>query len=499
MVKMKPKAPLMAFSTTMLLLLVLGGKPVAASKQNHHVIQMGSLTDFLFVMLDGHEEAEWEGDHAAYGGDVVVNGAVAKTGSGKDVAYGGTIHTSGSRLGDDWDDHVVANMPREHNHGQAFVKYNQEAVVDKLKADFEVAMAVICDLQVTTGYENYNVEKNGDGVLDFEDEKNDLIVIDVDPSGMTLDGKYLQVKADEGDLIIFRWGRNYDETTGTCTYDLDKVEFKDGGGVIPHPLSIAKGFGPDRMIHAAGNIKAGGGSAPTPEGLAKFPTYGPENLMLQVTGSEADWNAGAYFVGYWLTIGKDDGTTEDLDSAAIIGGWYSTTIKFKIKNGGGGVHVKNRFADNNFVDVDVLCECNGLDNPCFEEDTHSLAAISIRNTVESVIIKVAEENYSPAFFETDVDNPGRRGLRGAQDERRLPNIYSYCPSQPWMCEIRRGRRRRLADEFTTYGVDDSTVPIKKEHFTMESMVAHHGFTLTPHQRSCVANSACTLTYYMFPK
>ncbi len=56
-------------------------------------------------------------------------------------------------------------------------------------------------------------------------------------------------------------------------------------------------------------------------------------------GRALSFSGGGFFVGYWLTTGKDNGETSSFSNAIFVGGWYTTTIKFSMRSGTSGVYI----------------------------------------------------------------------------------------------------------------------------------------------------------------
>lgn len=451
-------------------------------------VYLGKLTDFLFVFLDGEKATKLEGDEGdAYGGDIAVNGDLshAHMKCNDDVAYGGKIYTSSS------EDNGIGEWSKilDNNPEQAQVRYDQAPLIKVLQTDFHTAMDEICDLEATEGYEAYDAEKHAENEipLDFEDGKNRLIVIDVKEDKMKVE-KPLILKGDPGDLFVFRWGYQK-KPDGTCTY-LEKVEFKNGGGIIP--VGEVK---PDRLIHAAGNI-VGGGSGETPESLPSFPTYGLNHT--RVGGSANDWDAGGFFVGYWLTVGKSNRENDGLGDAVFIGGWYTSAIKVSLKKG--GTHVPQRFKDDIVSQFDVLVQCNHiLDNPCFA-DKHDLRAIGLTDVTEALVIAILEGN-GPGEVSGHNDNRNLRALGWASRASRM-----RCDN-PYLCGVdsilyNRRRRQLSGVEDPVSGTGDSVAydfPRVTEHHTLRTLLAYYGYPVTPKQDACIGESYCQLTYTMYPR
>jgi hypothetical protein len=251
-------------------------------------INLGNLTDYLFVFTNGSVDANWQSASPGYSGDVAVNGLVASERTSGNFDYTGTIYTNAANQGA-WQS-IINNNP-----GTAFGSANQTSRISGLVTDLSSAFTQINGLSATAGYTSRSVGSL-DG-LNTQNGINETFVINV-TSGFTDIQTAIDITGDAGDVFILRW----DTDTGTAGYQ-GAVKFNNTTGLTPHG-----GLTKTNFINVAGDIDASGGS-------------------------------GAYFNGYWLTTGAADGTTHSLSNAIFDGGWYTSTTKFSLTSGSGGEHL----------------------------------------------------------------------------------------------------------------------------------------------------------------
>ena len=294
-----PSRRLPALLLAPILAAALAPAPAAASP---YPIDMGNLTDFLFVFTDGSNDANWQGSSNGYVGDVAINGLLAKERSSGSFDYSGTIHSNDGSLGG-WQ-RIVDNNP-----GTAAASLGQTDLIDGLTADFERAFAQGSALQTTIGFGNRSSSSLHN--LNVFDDPNQVFVIDI-TSGLSISSA-INITGRADQVFVMRWDTDANPTNG---YQ-GTVKFQSGGGINPLGGLTAANF-----IHLAGNLDAsGGGSAPS--GLQEL--YGTES--------------GGFFTGYWLTTGDAKGETSSFSNANFAGGWYTSTSKFSMTSGTRGIHV----------------------------------------------------------------------------------------------------------------------------------------------------------------
>ncbi|MFG0330608.1 MAG: hypothetical protein ACF8PN_12005 [Phycisphaerales bacterium] len=297
---------------------LLCGAPAAVSADVVGGVDLGQLTDYLFVFTDGHEDANWQSSSKGYVGDVAVSGGADFRTSG-DFAYAGVIVTDGSTIGA-WGDIV------ENNPDQASAVTGQDALLASLTSQLEQAFAEINSLEVTPGFDNRSA-----GSLDGLNTQNGLaetFVINVTSDFHISDP--IEITGDAGDVYILRWDEDADPTNG---YN-GQVKFQSGGAIVP-----LGELTPASFVHVAGDLNASGGgetpAAPYPQG----PRF--EGGQGELIAGGRDFSGGGFFTGYWLTTGDpDDGQTSPFSNAIFVGGWYSSTSKFSMTSGTSGVHVQ---------------------------------------------------------------------------------------------------------------------------------------------------------------
>jgi hypothetical protein len=289
-------------------------------------VDLGNLTNYLFVFTDGSEDANWQSSSKGYVGDVAVSGSAAFSTSGT-VPYAGTISTNGTNgdaLGawqDIVDDNTAPNVPTT----QAFASTGQTTLISGLTADLTSAFSQINALTVTPGYENVSAASL-DG-LNTQNGSNETFVINV-TSGLQVSSQ-INITGDAGDIFILRWD---EDATFSDGYE-GQVKFQSGGAIVP--LGDLK---PTNFIHVAGDINASGGgstpAAPYPQG----PRLDDGEGDLIALGE--DFDGGGFFTGYWLTTGDPaSGDTSPFSNAIFVGGWYTSSDKFSMTSGTSGVYV----------------------------------------------------------------------------------------------------------------------------------------------------------------
>ncbi|NNK90868.1 MAG: hypothetical protein HKO87_00415 [Acidimicrobiia bacterium] len=302
-------------------LLLTGSTPAQASTCSTGTlggIEMGGLTDNLFVFADGNKDLNWQGASKGFVGDVVVNGDLAKERTSGKVPYAGTIYTNDSDLGK-WQDIV------DQNEGQATAVFDADAVVDCAVSSLHAALAQIGLLTATSGFEDRS-SKSLDG-LDMSGDGPNTYVINVTDDLKV--SKPITITGDEGDVFVLRWDTDGDPSNG---YQ-GQVKFQSGGAIIP-----AGGLTPSSFIHAAGDINASGGGENPPAPYPQAPRL-DDGVGSLIDGAKA-FSGGGFFTGYWLTTGSPkDGKTSSLSNAIFVGGWYTLSSKLSMTSGTSGVHV----------------------------------------------------------------------------------------------------------------------------------------------------------------
>ena len=279
-------------------------------------VNLGKLTDYLFVFTNAGDDANWQGATKGFVGNVAVNSTAAFRTSGG-VPYAGTIYSDGNSIGA-WNN-IVSD-----NSGQAGASLNQTTLMTQLAGDFNNALAQINALTPTAGYNGVNASVlNG---LNTQNNVAETYVIHIN-AGMGISSK-LNVTGDANDFFIIVWDSDNNPANG---YQ-GQVKFQSGGAVVP-----LGNLTPSNFINVAGDINSsGGGSTPTspyPQG----PRHNNGTGALITDGS--DFSGGGYFTGYWLTTGDENGNTSSLSNGIFVGGWYSSTNSFSMTSGTSGVHV----------------------------------------------------------------------------------------------------------------------------------------------------------------
>jgi hypothetical protein len=280
-------------------------------------VDLGNLTDYLFVFTNGSTDANWQGATKGFVGDVAVNGVVASERTSGGVPYAGTIYTNDSNLGA-WQSIVNQNTVPNVPTTQAYAVYNETARLTGLQNDLTSAFSQINALSATAGYTSVSATSlDGLNTLNGVGETFVINVTSFSPSTV------IDITGDANDVFIMRW----DTDLSTAGYQ-GQVKFQSGGGI--NPLG---GLTPGNFIHVAGDIDASGGGG-NPSGLQ---TYLDQIAAIQ--GGNAV-NGGGFFTGYWLTTGDPaNGDTSPLSNAIFVGGWYSSTDNFSMTSGTSGAYV----------------------------------------------------------------------------------------------------------------------------------------------------------------
>lgn len=286
------------------LLCSLGVAPASAATIGG--VDLGNLTDYLFVFTDGSADANWQSSSKGYIGDVAVSGGADFRTSGT-VPYSGTIFSDGASIGA-WQDIVNDNTGAPNN---AAASLNQTSLISGLSGDFNNALTQIGGLTATTGFDDAD-----SGDLDGLNTQNgvaEIFVINI-TSGFSVNSA-INITGDASDTFILRWDSS------------EQVKFQSGGGI--NPLG---GLSASNFVHTAGDINASGGGS----NLSGLTDELAATLALN-EGEEID--GGGFFTGYWLTTGKTNGETSSLSNAIFVGGWYTDTTKFSMTSGTSGVYV----------------------------------------------------------------------------------------------------------------------------------------------------------------
>ena len=275
-------------------------------------VDLGGLTDHLFVFTDGSEKANWQAASPGYVGDVAVNGVIADESSSGHMVYRGTIYTNAGSL-DGWQSII------DDNPGRATAAFNETARLTQLQADLNAAFAQINALTPTGGFASRS-SSSLDGA-NFENGVAETIVINV-TSDLSF-SNYVNIRGDESDLIVMRWDTDGNPNNG---YQ-GEVKLSSGGAIVPQG-----GLTPGNFVHVAGDLNSSGGGTTPPPPYPQGPIDGDP--------AASTFNSGGYFTGYWLTTGDPaDRKTGSFSNGNFVGGWYSSTTEFSMTSGTSGLHV----------------------------------------------------------------------------------------------------------------------------------------------------------------
>ena len=224
--------------------------PATARSATIGGVDLGNLTDYLFVFTDGSEDANWQGATKGFVGDVAVNGILASERTSGTVPYAGTLYTNAATQGA-WQNILNANV------GQAFGATSEVVRLAGLNNDLTSAFAQIDALTATAGYTSVaSTALNG---LNTQNGIAETFVINV-TSGFTVSTQ-INITGDAIDAYILRWDTDAISVNG---YQ-GEVKFQSGGAIVPHG-----GLIPTNFVHVAGDINSSGGgsnpAAPYPQG-----------------------------------------------------------------------------------------------------------------------------------------------------------------------------------------------------------------------------------------
>jgi CSLREA domain-containing protein len=306
-------------------------------------INLGRLTNYLFVFTNGSVAADVKGTSGFIGG-IVVDGIQATEVTSGGTAYAGTIYTNDNTL-DGWTALVDNNDPPEVSPAQAFDVFNQGTLVDNLETDLAFAFAQINALSPTIGYTGIaSTALNG---LNTQNAIADTFVINI-TSGFTITTK-INITGDAEDIFILRWDTDANDTNG---YQ-GQVRFQAGGAIVP-----LGGLTPTNFISVAGDITSSGGGLPPLAPYPQGPRLNEGTGALIANGS--DWVANNYFTGYWLTTGAPaSGVTGDLSHAIFTGGWYTSTNRATFSGRSGGINLSPNFIPLTVATIADTTICGG--------------------------------------------------------------------------------------------------------------------------------------------
>lgn len=293
-------------------------------------IDLGDLTDYLFVFVDGRDDANWQGASKGYVGDVAVDGEQANERTSGFVPYAGTIFTNDDTLGS-WQDII------DDNPLQASAVTGEDARINDLDGDLINAFQQINGLatNLPPGITAPVSSTDLDG-LDTTNGTAETFVINI-VDGLNFSTK-IEITGDPGDVFVLRWDTDGDPTNG---YQ-GQVKPQSGGAIVPQG-----GLEPGNFINVAGDINASGGGTTPPPPYPQGPRFDDGQGALINGGS--DFDGGGFFTGYWLTTGSPTapyqatnllhGDTSPLSNGIFVGGWYTITTQFSMTSGTSGVYV----------------------------------------------------------------------------------------------------------------------------------------------------------------
>ena len=287
-------------------------------------VDLGNLTDQLFVFTNGATDANWQGATKGFAGNVAVNGLAASLRTSGTVPFAGTLHTNAPTLAA-WQGIVDDNRMPSIPVNQAFASNNQVARLAGLQTNLTSAFTQINARVPSAGFASVS-----SAALDGLNTQNGIaetFVINV-TSGLQVSDQ-LDVTGDAGDAYIIRWDSDGNPSNG---YQ-GQTKFQSGGAIVPHG-----GLTPVSFVNVAGDINSSGGGSNPPAPYPQGPRLDFGQGALIEGG--ANFNGGGFFTGYWLTTGDPTNLeTAPLSNGIFVGGWYTSTIKFSMTSGTSGVYV----------------------------------------------------------------------------------------------------------------------------------------------------------------
>jgi hypothetical protein len=287
-------------------------------------VNMGNLTDYLFVFTNGSVDANWQSASKGFIGNVAVDGNQADERTSGDFAYAGTIYTNSANLSE-WADIVDNNDPGQVSPAQAFGSFNQNSRISNLEANLASAFSQINALTATPGYTSVSsTSLNG---LNTQNSVAEVFVINI-TSGLNFSSK-INITGDANDVFFLRWDTDANFSNG---YQ-GEVKPQSGGAIVP-----LGGLKPTNFINVAGAINSSGGGsnpgAPYPQGPRTNDGTG------SLIANASNFSGGGFFTGYWLTTGDpSDGENPSLSNGIFVGGWYTSATKFSLTSGTSAVYV----------------------------------------------------------------------------------------------------------------------------------------------------------------
>ncbi|MGR3783235.1 MAG: hypothetical protein ACU0DT_18470 [Albimonas sp.] len=124
----------------------VAGAPWAAQAKMIGGVDLGDLTDYLFVFTDGSSDANWQGATKGFSGDVAIDGISAAERTSGTVPYSGTIYSNAATLGA-WQGIVTANPSTATGVTGAALR------ISALESDLASAFTQINGLTATTGFD----------------------------------------------------------------------------------------------------------------------------------------------------------------------------------------------------------------------------------------------------------------------------------------------------------------------------------------------------------
>jgi hypothetical protein len=306
----------------------------SANAQNNATrVNLGRLTDYLFVFTDGSKDAKWQSSKFGYVGNVAINGLKAKESSSnrEKIPYAGIMYSNDASF-IDWQPIIT------YNATQASKSLNETSRITGLDNDLRNAFSQINSLTATPLYTSRSaMSLNG---LNTMNRIAETFVINI-TSGFKVSNR-IYITGDANDTYILRW----DEDANPANGYQGTVKFGRGAAIIPMGDLKATNF-----IHAAGDISSSGGGTTPPAPYPQGPRTNFGKGALIKNG--ADFQGGGFFTGYWLTTGKDrNRETGSLSNATFVGGWYTNTTKFHLSRNSGGVYVGGQCANINEITGD---------------------------------------------------------------------------------------------------------------------------------------------------
>ena len=300
-------------------------RKLASVNPSPPTLDLGVLTDYSFVSLDGSIKFQWQNSNNKLGwaGDIFIgkNNQVEDT---QELLFGGKCKTDGKASRKNLEKIYTLKETKNLDHTSVQLEFDQVDIGATLQEDFDAVVAEMLSYDATPGYHaTVPSDCAQPGLCDFTNGISETIVMDIKPDKIEK-GALMFVGGDSDDLIIFRWDKDHQCATKANGCE-GKLEIKEGSAIIPTgELTV------NRFVHIVDHIHSTGALKPPPQELLNL-GYGipasPDGTPLL----HAAPFAGGFFTGYWFLTGKKF----DSSQVNVIGGLYTNSPEMKMTESAG--------------------------------------------------------------------------------------------------------------------------------------------------------------------